>query len=129
MFPHDELQPLMMPLYIGMKVVLTRNVCKTTDFVNGMVCRVEDYDKINDGLRMITCTGKRIVTYFRTDKELGGRGYPPVRLGYCGTIIKYQGAELKHFTLYLDVKGIPGGCIYCTFASCLCGPVSDRVQR
>ncbi len=62
MLPHDELQLLMMPLYIRMNVVLTRNVCKTTGFVNGIVCRVEDYDKVNDGLRLITSTGKRIVT-------------------------------------------------------------------
>ena len=57
---------------------------------------------------MITYTGRRIVTYHRVDNDLGGISYHCVRPGYCSTIIKYQGAELKHLTLYLDVPGIPG---------------------
>lgn len=58
MIPHNELQPFMTPIYIGMKVVLARNVCKTTDFVKGIVYRVEDYNKVNDCLRLVTSTGK-----------------------------------------------------------------------
>ena len=44
MLPHSELRPMRMRIYVGMKVTLTRNVCKENDFVNGMLCEVEDYD-------------------------------------------------------------------------------------
>eukprot|EP00973_Karenia_brevis_P049547 6875151-Karenia_brevis.AAC.1 len=31
-----------------------------------------------------------------------------MRPGYCSTIIKFQGAELEHVTLFLDTPGVPG---------------------
>ena len=34
--------------------------------------------------------------------------YFPLRLGYAGTVYKYQGAELDHVTLWLDRPGCPG---------------------
>eukprot|EP00973_Karenia_brevis_P010628 1440139-Karenia_brevis.AAC.1 len=43
-----------------------------------------------------------------SDRELGGISYHPVRPGYCSTIIKWQGAELEHATIFLDVAGVPG---------------------
>ena len=44
MLPHSELRPMPMCVHLGVKVTLTRNVCKENDFVNGMLCEVEDYD-------------------------------------------------------------------------------------
>eukprot|EP00973_Karenia_brevis_P054066 7510249-Karenia_brevis.AAC.1 len=31
-----------------------------------------------------------------------------MRPGYCSTIIKFQGAELEHVTVFLDTPGVPG---------------------
>ena len=35
------------------------------------------------------------------------RNYP-VRPGYASTIMKFQGAELDHITVWLDAVGVPG---------------------
>eukprot|EP00973_Karenia_brevis_P041173 5696075-Karenia_brevis.AAC.1 len=97
-----------MPIFIGMKVFITRNLNKDIDFINGMACVVDGYDSVNDGLRLITETGKRLTSYYWTDTNLGYISYHPIRPGYCSTILKYQGAELAHVTLYLDKLGVPG---------------------
>ena len=31
-----------------------------------------------------------------------------MRPGYASTILKFQGAELDHVTVYLDAPGVPG---------------------
>ena len=59
-------------------------------------------------VRVLTNTGKRFRIWSWTDKELYNLSYYPLRPGYCSTIIKFQGAELKHVTVYLDVPGVPG---------------------
>eukprot|EP00973_Karenia_brevis_P014000 1899931-Karenia_brevis.AAC.1 len=60
MKPLSELRPSKMPIFIGMKVFITRNLNKDTDFINGMACLVDGYDRVNDGLRLVTETGKRL---------------------------------------------------------------------
>ena len=39
-----------------------------------------------------------------TDAPKGRVVYFPIRLGYAGTVYKYQGAELDHITVWLDRK-------------------------
>ena len=98
----------LVPIFIGMRVYLTRNVCKDTDYVNGMLCIVEDFDDRSRALRVITQTGHRLAIFPWTDKELNNMVYYPVRPGYASTIIKFAGAELPHVTLWLDCPNIPG---------------------
>ena len=93
-------------LYKGMTVVVTRNVEKPY-FVNGTVCTVEGYDGLNGGVRLVTSEGRRLVSWLKSDPGLGNIAYHALRPGYCSTIIKYQGAELRHVTLWLDVPA-PG---------------------
>ena len=43
-----------------------------------------------------------------TDTDLGNHTYYPIRAGYCSTILKFQGSELVHVTVFLDKPGVPG---------------------
>eukprot|EP00973_Karenia_brevis_P064667 8983215-Karenia_brevis.AAC.1 len=105
LLPVPKLKPSCMPVYQNMMVFITRNVDKERDHVNGMQARVEDYKPRAKALYLITNTGRRVVSCPRHDAELGNLVYHPVRPGYCSTIIKYQGAELDHMTLFLDKAG------------------------
>ena len=105
--PHRRLRPMELDLYKGMTVVVTRNIEKPY-FVNGTICTVEGYDGVNGGIRLITQDGRRLVSWLKSDPGLGNIAYHALRPGYCSTIIKYQGAELRHVTLWLDIAGVPG---------------------
>ena len=39
---------------------------------------------------------------------MGNFVYYPMRAGYASTVLKFQGAELKHVTMFLDARGVPG---------------------
>jgi hypothetical protein len=102
-----ELEPTRMPVYVGMQVYLTRNVRKDVDFVNGMRCTVTGWDAQAKGLRVKTSTGHSFAVWAWTDTDLGNIVYYPVRPGYASPVGRFQGAELKHVTLYLDVPNVP----------------------
>jgi hypothetical protein len=106
--PLQELRPLRMPVHKGMQVYLTRNVRKDTDFVNGMKATVDRYHAPTQGLWVVTETGHRNVIWPWTDTDLGNHTYYPVRPGYASTVLKFQGAELRHATLFLDAANVPG---------------------
>ena len=96
-------------LYAGLRVQLTRNQDKENHYVNGMLAEVEAYHAESKALQVKTISGKRLAIYPYTDVNvpLGRCVYFPIRLGYAGTIHKYQGAELEHVTLWLDRKWSP----------------------
>ena len=96
--------PKPVQLYRGLRLVLTRNLNKENHFVNGMVAEVESYDETAGCLQVKTQSGRRLTIYRYTDADVpkGRAVFFPVRLGYAGTIYKYQGAELKHITIWLD---------------------------
>ena len=104
----DELVPSQLPIYIGMRVYLTRNVRKDVDFVNGMLATVQSYNRASRELRVLTRTGFAVSVFPWTDTDLGNVTYYPVRAGYASTILKFQGAELRHVTVFLDAPGVPG---------------------
>ena len=108
----SKLRCMPVPIYIGMEVFFTRNVNKQIDFVNGMKAKVIGWDSASKGLQLITATGHYVTTWQWTDRDLCNRSYYPIRPGYCSTIVKYQGAELEHVTVYIDTPGIPGKCYY-----------------
>ena len=93
--------PLQVPIYKGMRVVLTKTVRKDVDFVNGMECTVLGYDAKVKSIDVRTETGYRIMVWPCTDPD-HKITFLPVRPGYADTIIKFQGAELPHVTVYLD---------------------------
>lgn len=97
-----------LPIYKGAKICFTRNIRKDIDYVNGMDAEVVAYHKDSQAVEVITQTGHRVMVWKWTDPDLGGLTYYPIKAGYADTIMKYQGAELEHVTVYLDASGVPG---------------------
>lgn len=101
------LVPAEVPIYVGLRIVLTRNIDKENHFVNGMVCTVEAFDPKRRSLMVMTESNRRLAVYPFTDTDVP-KGhqksivYYPIRIGYAGTVYKYQGATLPHVTLWLD---------------------------
>ena len=93
----------MLPIYAGMRVVLTKNMNKTIGFVNGMGATVLGMDRNNIIVR--TDQGRRIAVHPWTSPE--HIDHYPIRAGYASTLHKVQGATLPHITLWLDVANMP----------------------
>ena len=66
-------------------------------------------DAVTQCLRVMTKTGHRVLVTPWTDRDLGNLTYYPIRPGYASTVMKFQGAELDHVTLYMDCPNIKGG--------------------
>jgi len=90
------------PVYIGMRVTLTKNLNKYVDYVNGMQAEVQGVYR--SGLRVKTKTGYQVMIYPWTDEFK--QTFLPVRLGYAHTLLKVQGATLEHMTIWLDMPNI-----------------------
>jgi hypothetical protein len=96
-------------IYVGMQLYITANLNKKIDFCNGMRVNVEEYDKDTRSLRVKTVTNKQLMIYPWYNKNYPGtQCYYPIRPGYASTIMKFQGATLKHVTIWLDIPGIKG---------------------
>ena len=108
LLPDDVLQPLGVPIYKGMDIYITKNIRKDVDFVNGMLAVVLSFNPATRGLRVKTRTGHLIEVWRWSDPDHSGISYYPIRPGYCSTILKLQGAELDHISVYLDVPKVPG---------------------
>lgn len=91
-------------IYSGLRVFLTKNMDKQSDFVNGMAATVEAYDPRSKCLEVVTRTGHRLAVHMVSTELDDGRRVScfPVRLGYACTIPKVQGMTLPHITLRLD---------------------------
>ena len=100
-------EPSSIEIKRGLRIVLTKNLDKQCDFVNGMTCTVDNFDESSNCLEVTTKTGKKLEVYRYTDPDPNAQNasYFPVRLGYASTIYKLQGAELPHITIYLDRPG------------------------
>ena len=109
MKPASQRRSLWVPIFIDMKICITQNVRKEADFVNGMLATVEWFYPASSGLRVRTATGRCLVIYkWKNPREPEIPAHYPIRPGYASTIMKYQGAELTHVTVYLDAKNVPG---------------------
>ena len=96
--------PAPIPIFVGARIQLTRNIHKEMDYVNGMGATILGLQQ--GGARVRTDTGFIVVVYPWTDAESQST-YHPMRLGYANTLTKLQGATLDSMTLYLDVPNIP----------------------
>jgi hypothetical protein len=94
--------PMPMRVFLGMHVMMTRNINKECDFVNGMMGRVEGV--YNSGVRVRTDTGFEIMIYPWTDESRNV--FYPFRIGYANTLMKMQGSTLKHLTIWLDKANV-----------------------
>ena len=94
--------PSEVPIYKGMKLYITKNVRKEDDYVNGMLCTVQNYYPDQEMLYVTTKTKKRLAITRWTDRDKNNCVYFPLRVGYASTIDKVQGSEFTHITVYLD---------------------------
>ena len=95
--------PAEVPIYVGMKVILTKNLNKAVGFVNGMGAVVLGLDRGNVIVK--TEQGRRLAVHPWTSEEKVA--HFPFRMGYASTLHKVQGATLAHITVYLDVPNMP----------------------
>ena len=105
-----DCQPQQVPIYIGARVTLTRNVNKEQHFVNGMTAEVID---VRQRCVVVRTRVGNIVTVFpytddaiEVDNEFHRVTYLPLRLGYAVTLQKVQGATLDHITIWLDKPNV-----------------------
>lgn len=100
--------PSRIQVHRGLRVVLTKNLDKQKHFVNGMSCRVISFDPDSKAIIVATQTKQKLAIYPYTDKNVPVKAivYYPLRLGYAGTVYKFQGAELPHVTVWLDRQGV-----------------------
>ena len=105
---HDFLTKTKLDIFKGARVCFTRNVRKDIDFVNGMDAEVVGYHPASKAVEVMTATNHRVMVWPWSDADLGGMTYYPLKAGYADTIMKYQGAELKHVTVFLDAAKVPG---------------------
>ena len=102
------LKPTELPIFKGAQVCFTRNVRKDIDYVNGMDATVVDYHPESKAIEVMTATKHRVMVWKWSDMDKGGLAYYPLKAGYADTIMKYQGAELEHVTVFLDAEKVPG---------------------
>ncbi|CAE8634388.1 unnamed protein product, partial [Polarella glacialis] len=102
--------PSDLPLHIGMRVTLTKNLNKKHSFVNGVSGVVEALRR--NGVQVRTRSGEVVMVYPFTEEYVDAHGarqrvvYYPMRLGYANTLHKVQGATLPHVTVWLDRPNI-----------------------
>ena len=86
--PARDTRALPTQIYADLRIVLTKNLNKKQDFVNGMGAVVEAYDAASGCLKRLAICKIR--------KRVGRRGvdYFPARLGYAATVQKIQGQRL-----------------------------------
>ncbi|CAE7357688.1 pif1 [Symbiodinium sp. CCMP2592] len=100
-------EPFWMPVYQGMRVVITRNTDKENGFVNGMGATVQRMRR--SGVQVRTDAGKVLLIHPVThecqlwDGSNSRTTAFPLRPGYSTTLHKIQGATLPHVTLWMDV--------------------------
>ena len=101
-------EPARLPIYVGARVTLTRNLDKPRDFVNGMSATVLGIK--GNSVAVQTKTGRVLTVFPYTDEEVEDpswrRTFLPMRLGYAATLQKLQGATLDHATIWLDVANV-----------------------
>ena len=68
-----EVQPVYIDIFEGMRVVLTLNLNKRQDFVNGMTATVQAYDDKSGCLEVVIKTGKRLAVPCVRERERESR--------------------------------------------------------
>ena len=104
--PLRQQRPRPVPIHKGMPLYITRNCRKDVDFVNGMLCWVIDVNVARRTVTVETATGKILPIGPEVDENKEGKVYYPLRHGFASTVMKKQGAELPHVTLYLDAPNV-----------------------
>ena len=104
-----ELPP--MPIYAGMRVVITQNRDKLNGVVNGQPATVHMVEKCTILLKLPN--GKIVGIYQVTTKRGSSTNTVyPFQPAYATTMCKAQGQTLKKVVLWFDIDAIPPGTAY-----------------
>ena len=85
-----------MPVHVGARVTLAKNINKPGGFVNGMQGYIEG--TMRGGILVRTKANKSVVVFPWTDPEPKVTFFS-MRLGYANTLHKVQGATLDDITI------------------------------
>ena len=113
--------PAQVPLYRGLRIVLTKNLDKEHHFVNGMGAVVEAVDLETASVLVRADTGFLLTVYKYTDTEsCRSCGVLPVAAGLRrnGLQVPRRGARPRH--LVAGSSGLPW--------SCVCSPVQGEIR-
>ena len=103
-------EPAEIPIYVGMKVILTKNLNKAVGFVNGMGAQVLGMDRGN--IIVKTDQGRRLAIHPWTSEEKVVRF--PVRMGYASALHKVQGGDVSTHPFVPRCAKHASGCLRCT---------------
>ena len=101
----------LVPLYIGMKLMLTQNINKNIGFVNGQIVTVSS---VSGNTIVAVHPRGSIINIFpvtRIVNDIPTTTYPCMA-GYATTISKIQGQTLKEVVIWLDTATTPAGTAY-----------------
>ena len=101
----DTLQSV--PIYKGMRVMITRNRDKQRNIVNGQIANVHTF---HNGTILLKLPGNKLVA--TSPSPNGSRTCYPFRIAYGTTMCKAQGQTLEKAILWFDIDHIPPGTGY-----------------
>lgn len=106
-------------LHVGMKIIITKNICKTLGLVNGAVGYIDSF--VNGNIIVKMKKKSVLLPIHRIFDEESNKYFFPILPHYAMTIFKCQGKTLPHVTIWLgnpDVKS--SGAVYVAISRCKC---------
>jgi ATP-dependent exoDNAse (exonuclease V) alpha subunit len=100
-----------MPIYKGMRVMITQNRDKPNNVVNGQIASVE---MCHNATIILKLPGNKLVPTYPVTflSPTGRKTCYPFRVGYATTMCKAQGQTLTKAILWFDIDNIPPGTAY-----------------
>ena len=100
-----------MPVYSGMRVVITQNRDKANGVVNGQLATVHTVQNCTIFLKL---TNEKIVAIYPVTMKRGDFSVTlyPIQAAYATTMCKAQGQTLPKVVLWFDIEHIPPGTAY-----------------
>ena len=107
----DTVNPILSPVYKGMRVMITHNLQKEYGLVNGVQGVIEC--RRNNTIIVKLENGGRAALFPLSYKHQSGyRTVHPFFPSYALTICKCQGQNLQHIVMWLDTPSPPPGAAY-----------------
>ena len=96
-FPTSQSTDQPMPIYFGMRVIITENRDKARGFVNGNIGVVHSHSNHTSFVR---CNHQLVAIFPVTNQE--NDTYYPIQQVYSMTVAKAQGQTIPHVTIWFD---------------------------
>ena len=106
-------------IYEGMKIIITKNICKVLGIVNGECGVIEDFRYSN--VIITLRNGTRVFLHpIIDDDDEEGHEYYPFLPDYSGTIFRNQGKTLPFAIIWLDANIASPGAAYVAISRVAC---------